>query len=185
MDGDGDEDLTFVESFFLDAGLDQPELGEGSIWLFENRFPEDLGFEEVPTEGGMTELGLWRAQTTVDVNGDGWDDMIANRVQNSPRLFLNNPSQSNNMLQVRLRGTRSNAEGRGAVVRLQTAAGAQLRFPGASPPFACGGPTWMSFGLGQAESAGPLEVRWPSGHVQTIESVPAGHLIVVTEPPED
>jgi hypothetical protein len=43
----------------------------------------------------------------------------------------------------------------------------------------------MSFGLGQEESAGPLEVRWPSGLVQTIESVPAGHLIVVTEPPED
>jgi hypothetical protein len=185
VDGDGDEDLTFVESFFLDAGLDQPELAEGSLWLFQNRFDEDLGMVEVPAEGPLAERGVWRAQTTVDVNGDGWDDMIANRVLSPPTLYLNNPHPDHRMLQVRLKGTLSNTEGRGAIVRLQTPVGEQLRFPGASPPFACGGPTWMSFGLGQAESAGPLEIRWPSGVVQTIEVVPAGHIIVVTEPPED
>jgi hypothetical protein len=140
---------------------------------------------EVPAEGPLAERGVWRAQTTVDVNGDGWDDMIANRVLSPPTLYLNNPHPDHRMLQVRLKGTLSNTEGRGAIVRLQTPVGEQLRFPGASPPFACGGPTWMSFGLGQAESAGPLEIRWPSGVVQTIEVVPAGHIIVVTEPPED
>ena len=38
-----------------------------------------------------------------------------------------------------------------------------------------------TFGLGGAASAGPLEVRWPSGVVDSVASVAAGESLVVEE----
>ena len=100
----------------------------------------------------------------------------------SPVLYRNNPPAGRRTLQVRLHGTRSNSEGRGAVVRLSTEAGVQTRWPGAVEPYSIGTPTWMTFGLGEATDAGPLEIQWPSGEVQVIESLPAGFIAHVTEP---
>ena len=39
----------------------------------------------------------------------------------------------------------------------------------------------MTFGVGDAEAAGPLEIRWPSGIIQVVDEVPAGHIALVTE----
>ena len=38
-----------------------------------------------------------------------------------------------------------------------------------------------TFGLGGAAQAGPLEVRWPSGTVDTVASVAAGEAVVIEE----
>jgi len=40
----------------------------------------------------------------------------------------------------------------------------------------------VHFGLGKDEAANRIEIRWPSGTLQTLENVPAGQLLKVTEP---
>ena len=37
------------------------------------------------------------------------------------------------------------------------------------------------FGLGKADKAELIEIRWPSGQVDTVKSIKANHLIVVEE----
>jgi hypothetical protein len=40
----------------------------------------------------------------------------------------------------------------------------------------------VHFGLGSAKSAGLVEIRWPSGIVQTLKDVPADRVVKVKEP---
>jgi hypothetical protein len=37
------------------------------------------------------------------------------------------------------------------------------------------------FGLGRSTQAERLEIRWPSGRVETIQNVPANAIVTVTE----
>ena len=181
-DADGDPDLTYVDSFFLDDGIKHQDESMGLPWFFENRFDHGQGFVAGEFAGDFSTLGLWRTSLAIDMNGDGFEDILANRVLETPMLFRTNPPAARQVVQVRLHGTASNSEGRGATVRLHTGTGLQVRWPGAVDPYTVGGPTWMTFGLDEADSAGPLEILWPSGRTQLIKSVPAGHVVHVTEP---
>ena len=38
------------------------------------------------------------------------------------------------------------------------------------------------FGLGTAELADSVSIRWPSGHVQTLTNVTVNHRLIIVEP---
>jgi len=40
----------------------------------------------------------------------------------------------------------------------------------------------VHFGLGKDEMATRIQIRWPSGTIQTLESVPGGQILKVIEP---
>ena len=39
----------------------------------------------------------------------------------------------------------------------------------------------IHFGLGEATQADTLQIRWPSGETETLQNLPAGHLITIEE----
>ena len=41
----------------------------------------------------------------------------------------------------------------------------------------------LHFGLGESEVVGEIEIRWPSGVVQTLTDVEADRVLTITEPP--
>jgi hypothetical protein len=41
----------------------------------------------------------------------------------------------------------------------------------------------LTFGLGKAERADSVEIRWPSGQVSRLSNVPAGQVVTVQETP--
>jgi len=181
-DADGDVDLLYIESLFFDLGIEFIDTYRGPAYYFQNDWDTSQTLNLQALEGTAGGEHLWRAQGTFDINGDGWDDVITSTVEGSPLLFLTNPTPGRNVVQVRLHGTVSNTEGRGAIVTLTTGPREQLRWPGAVEAYAIGTPPWMSFGVGGLTEVGPLRVEWPSGIVQEIPSVPAGTIVHVTEP---
>ena len=84
---------------------------------------------------------------------------------------------------VRLRGTRSNREGLGAEVTVLVPDGRRILklFDGKSG-YLSQSDLPLYFGLGDADSAAEIEVRWPSGELQTLPGPKAGHTIEVVEP---
>jgi hypothetical protein len=40
----------------------------------------------------------------------------------------------------------------------------------------------VHFGLGTANTVDEIEIRWPSGTVQTLKNIPADKILPVTEP---
>jgi hypothetical protein len=89
-----------------------------------------------------------------------------------------------NFLEVRLRGTRSNREGLGAEVTVVLPDGRRIlkQLDGKSG-YLSQSDLPLYFGLGAADHADRIEVRWPSGPSQTVAGpINAGRTIDIVEP---
>ena len=65
--------------------------------FFENKISEGLGFVDVTTQAGIynSPLGYGLAITTIDVNGDGWEDIyIGNDFHENDYLYINNGNKT-------------------------------------------------------------------------------------------
>ena len=83
-------------------------------------------------------------------------------------------------LNVRLSGVKSNRDGNGARITLRSGELRQMREVTNGASFGCL-PLEQHFGLGQATGVDSLEVRWPSGLVQSVENPPVNETIRVIE----
>ena len=122
-----------------------------------------------------------------DFDNDGDLDVVVNTVNDFPQLLRCDSTHKNNWLKVRTIGVKSNRSGIGARLRCVT------RSPGQDKPHqqmdeVRSGGSYMSqndlrvhFGLGKAERVELLEVRWPSGAVDTLKDVKPNQLIFVKE----
>jgi enediyne biosynthesis protein E4 len=181
-DADGDQDLYFVQSSVFPHGFFDVQTYGRAPRFFLNEISENGQLHSVDMSSTSADVQVTRSLLVDDLDGDGYRDLVHGNVQSSPQLVLSNAVASGNILQLRLQGTRSNRDGRGARVELGIGDRSQVRWPGASEPFGSGGTSSMSFGLGDAAQADWLRVHWPSGVVSTLGPQPAGHLLVVTEP---
>lgn len=69
----------------------------------------------------------------------------------------------------------------GAVVKVITSAGAQYNHMTSSVGYASSSYGPVHFGLGNERLVAELEIRWPSGIVQKLRSVPGDRMINVKE----
>jgi enediyne biosynthesis protein E4 len=102
---------------------------------------------------------------------------------NAPaRLFRNVTAGGEGWLAIRLRGSKSNRDGIGAVLRLTLSDDRTLtNHCTTSIGYASSSERVVRFGLGSARPV-KLEIRWPSGAVQTIQELAADRIEEVTEP---
>jgi hypothetical protein len=137
--------------------------------------------------GRMTVTGALgtRSAVVLDLDGDGDLDIVTNEFNAAPQVLVSDLAQRHhvNFLAVRLRGTRSNREGLGAVVTVVVPDGRRIlkQFDGKSG-YLSQSDLPLYFGLGAADSAAQIEVRWPSGKLQTVRGPKAGQTIDVVEP---
>jgi hypothetical protein len=83
---------------------------------------------------------------------------------------------------IRLAGHAGNREGIGAELKLETAAGVQVRQLFNERGIASSEPAVAHFGLGDDTAIQKLTVRWPRGQVQVLENLPADRLLTINEP---
>ena len=139
-----------------------------------------------------------------DLNGDGFADLIGanssgldfigdgqqfEKALGPVFVWINQPND-NSRLTLRLRGrmaidgSGSNADGIGARVRLRAAGSdvVQVREVKAGSSYLSTHAVELEFGLGAASAVAEVEIRWPSGRVQTLTDLPANQTLVVEEP---
>ena len=122
-----------------------------------------------------------------DFDNDGDLDIVVNTVNDYPQLIRCDSTTKNNWIKVRTIGTKSNRSGIGARIRCVSRSAASAKPLEQIDEVRSGGSYFsqnelrVHFGLGKAERADLLEIRWPSGQVDTIKNVAANRVIYVKE----
>jgi enediyne biosynthesis protein E4 len=149
-------------------------------------------FNDVAMATGADDIRDARGMATADFDNDGDLDIVVN---NNPgdsgraelaraTLLRNNVGSRRNWLAVELRGTRSNRDAVGAVVRLHVGAEVLTRQVHAAGGYLSQASKTLHFGLGKRTPIDRVEIRWPSGQVQKLDAPALNRLHEVTEPRE-
>jgi len=170
-----------VEQLKTEAGYAQRKL------LYRNLRNGHFADVSLNAGSGISDPVAARGCAFGDFDNDGDIDVVVNTVNDYPQLLRCDSTLQNNWIKVRTIGTKSNRSGIGA--RLKCIA----HMPDESKPHqqideVRSGGSYISqsdlrvhFGLGKAEKVDVLEIRWPSGHVDTVKEIRANQLIFVKE----
>jgi len=117
-----------------------------------------------------------------DFDGDGRIDVVVTALGRDSEIWMNRSVGSGHWLDVALEGVKSNRDGIGAIVKVVTSAGPQYNHMTTSGGYASSSHGPVHFGLGSDPIAKIVEIRWPSGILQTLKEVPADLVLKVKEP---
>ncbi|MBV9398074.1 MAG: CRTAC1 family protein [Bryobacterales bacterium] len=137
-------------------------------------------FEEIANAFTTPMVGRGMAYGDYDRDGD-LDVLIA--TNNGPAfLYRNDGGNTNHWLTVKLEGTRSNRDGIGAVVRVNSPGGAQWQAVHSGSSYCSSSQLQLTFGLGPDDKASSIEVDWPGGERETLRDVHAGQNLLIRQP---
>ena len=113
--------------------------------------------------------------------------MVINPVNDYPQLLRCDSQTGNHWIKVRTIGTKSNRSGIGARIRCVTTVSGEP-WPHSQIDEVRSGGSYISqndlrvhFGLGKVNKVDLLEIRWPSGQVDTLKDLKADQLVYVKE----
>ncbi len=152
--------------------------------LFRNKGKKK--FEEVSPKLGraLQRAIVGRGAAYGDFDNDGDLDLLITANNGPARLLRNDNANQNDMLRVKLVGTKSNRDGIGARVQLKTSKGArQFAMVKTGSSYLSQSELPLTFGLGKPEDGTTLslEITWPSGQKQTISEIKPNQFITVQE----
>ncbi len=140
-----------------------------------------LAFANVSAEWGLDEKTVAFGCALVDLDGDGDLDLVyAN--YDAPPTIIRNDTVTGHRAVFKLAGRAPNRDGIGAELRIETAAGVQVRQLFNERGIASSEPPLVHFGLGDDTVIRKLTVHWPRGQVQVLENLPADQLLTLNEP---
>ena len=115
------------------------------------------------------------------MQGDGRIDVVTTALLAPAEIWMNRSEGSGHWLDVALKGKRSNRDGIGAMVKLVTKAGAQCNHMTTSVGYASSSHGPVHFGLGEEKHVDLIEIRWPSGILQTLRNLSGDRVLTVEE----
>ncbi len=134
---------------------------------------------------GFASEAVNRGLATIDFDNDGFTDLIFTRLDASPALLHNLPSShdvaKSHWLTIKLEGTRSNRDGFGARVTVRQRAGLQIQEVRSNRSYLSASDPRVHFGLGEDSQSVEIEVKWPSGRLDTCKNVPVDRFLHIKE----
>jgi hypothetical protein len=170
-----------VEQLKTEAGYAQRKLLYHNL---RNGHFADVSLQAGP---GISDPNASRGAAFGDFDNDGDIDVVVNTVNGYPQLLRCDSSLGNNWIKIRTLGTKSNRSGIGARLKCITSMPGELK-PHQQIDEVRSGGGYLSqsdlrihFGLGKAAKVDLLEIRWPSGQVDTLKDIKVNQLIFVKE----
>jgi hypothetical protein len=142
------------------------------------------GFVNVgPVSGPLFEQRwVGRGLAVGDIDNDGRLDAVVSENGGPAHVLMNRTQTGNHWIGFKLVGHRSNRDGIGAVIKIETAAGPQWYTITTSSSYLSSGDVRAHFGLGKDDMVKSAEIRWPSGIVQTLRDLKGDRYLTVDEP---
>jgi hypothetical protein len=165
---------------FVSNGNAHHEYTEEDVLMHNNG---DGTFTDVARRSGayFDEKYVGRGTAYADYDNDGDLDLLVCNLNDSPRLLRNDGGNRNHWLAVvpRLAGGKRNAVG--ARIRVTTGDLVQIRELIPVTGYLSQSEPRAYFGLGNAETADRIEVRWPDGETIALDDVPANQMLTVVQ----
>jgi hypothetical protein len=141
-------------------------------------------FEEVTARMGKAFAAprVARAAAYADIDNDGFLDILLT-TNGGPAYLFHNEGGTNHSLRIKLVGTKSNRDGIGAVVRVNSGNNKdkQWKMLRSGSSYLAQSELVLTFGLGAQTKADTVEIQWPSGQVDKLTNINAGQTVTVQE----
>ena len=169
-----------VERLTTEAGYSQRKV------LYQNL--RNGQFKDITEKigGAILEPTSSRGCAFGDYDNDGDVDVVINPVNDTPVLMRCDSTTGNNWLSIRTLGVQSNRSGIGARIKLEIET-AEKKTRTLVDEVRSGGSYYSQndlrahFGLGQVTKVKTMEVKWPSGTIDTISEVATNQIVSVKE----
>ena len=182
-DNDGWKDLLITQGHDLDTiELTFPNLRYREPMLLARNTGH--GFVDVSADAGSVFHQAWvgRGLAIGDIDNDGRLDAVVTTNDGPLYVLRNETITSNHWLILKLVGHKSNRDAIGAEVKVKTGKNSQLATVTTASSYLSASDKRVHFGLGAAKVADTIEIRWPSGILQTLKNVSADQILQVDEP---
>lgn len=183
FDNDGNLDLLFVNgNVYPEVEQRLPEYPyKNPRMLLRNR--GNGAFADVSATGGpgIAARHSSRGCAVGDIDNDGQLEVLILNMNEPPSLLKNEVKTANRWLKVKLVGTKSNRSGIGANVWVTAVGRRQRQDVLSQSSFYSQNDLRLHFGLGTAEKAELVEIRWPSGLREAYRNVTANQIVTWKE----
>ena len=183
FDNDGWKDIVLVNGHVYpelqQMGVNTPYLEPKILYknLRNGRF-QDVSVSAGP---GIVAPSPARGMALGDFDNDGDLDIAINNINGQAELLRNDGGNKNHSLMIKTIGTKSNRSGLGARIRVVSGVEEQIDEVRSGASYISQNDLRVHFGLGQATKADLVEIKWPSGRIDTLENVEADQVIYVEE----
>lgn len=169
-----------VEQLKTEAGYAETKL------LYKNL--RNGQFADVTASGGsgITEPNASRGCAFGDFDNDGDIDVAVNTNNGYPQLLRCDSKLKNNWIKIKLLGVKSNRSAIGARIKIVSKSGnekprTQIDEVRSGGGYLSQNDLRIHFGLEKAEKVDQIEIRWPSGAVDTVKDAGVNRLLYIRE----
>ena len=174
LDHDGYLDL------FVANGNAHHEFPEEDVLMRNNA---DGTFSDVAADSGpyFRQKFVGRGAAAADIDNDGDLDLVVVNLNDSPRLLRNDGGNRKSWLMIAAKLPGGSRDAVGARVTVQSGSLIQIRDLVPVTGYLSQSDPRAHFGLGDAQKADRVEVRWPDGTITSQTDVPAGQILTVVQ----